>query len=444
MSKLLEVREYDSIIGNANYKDDDNYIYWDAFDSLVDFVHEVSGDSEDSDVLDFLRVGFKRNVGKYVSIKNYVGLIQMKNGHQIQVLPKIDLGEPEQGTARTKEIFLKMLRSMKEFPVKVFSDANLRVDRMNLYEVFINMYLQEVNQLVKRGIRSNYVQQEENLGFYKGKLLVNQHIKANTTHKERFYVSFEEFHPNGPENRLVKATLEKLQKLTGSAENSKKIRQLLTAFELVDASTNYEQDFSKVVINRNTKNYESLIKWSKVFLLNKSFTTFTGSSNSRSLLFPMEFVYESYVAQQMKKVFRPDGWDVSSQDRGYYLFEKPRKKFALRPDIVIKKDDRTVILDTKWKRLYDNERINYGISQADMYQMYAYSKKYKTPEVWLLYPINDKMRTHEPIEFYSGDETTVRLFFVDLANIEDSLGELKERVEAVIFDKSNADSYTLV
>ncbi|MBR5369280.1 MAG: McrC family protein [Lachnospiraceae bacterium] len=430
MSKLLEVREYDSIIGNVNYKDDDNYIYWEAFDSLVDFVHEFSGDSETSDVLDFLKVGFKRNIGKYVSIKNYVGLIQMKNGHQIQVLPKIDLGEPEQGSTRTKEIFLKMLRSMKDFPVKVFNDANLRVDRMNLYEVFINMYLQEVSQLVKRGIRSNYVQQEENLGFYKGKLLVNQHIKENTTHKERFYVSFEEFHPNGPENRLVKATLIKLQKLTGSAENSKKIRQLLTAFELVDASTNYEQDFSKVVINRNTKNYESLIKWSKVFLLNKSFTTFTGSSNSRSLLFPMESVYESYVAQQMKKVFRPDGWDVSSQDRGYYLFEEPRRKFALRPDIVIKKDGRTVILDTKWKRLYDNERINYGISQADMYQMYAYSKKYKTPDVWLLYPMNDSMRSHEPIEFYSGDETTVRLFFVDLARIEDSLEELKGRIRA--------------
>ena len=45
------------------------------------------------------------------------------------------------------------------------------------------------------------------------------------------------------------------------------------------------------------------------------------------------------------------------------------KQFALRPDIVIRKDNRTVILDTKWKYLYKNERNNYGISQADMYQM---------------------------------------------------------------------------
>lgn len=107
---------------------------------------------------------------------------------------------------------------------------------------------------------------------------------------------------------------------------------------------------------------------------------------------------------------------------------EPKKQFALRPDIVIRKGDKTVILDTKWKRLYKSEKNNYGISQEDMYQMYAYSKKYKTSEVWLLYPLNEDMRNHTPIEFYSGDNTYVRLFFVDVANIEDSLKELKQRI----------------
>ena len=86
----------------------------------------------------------------------------------------------------------------------------------------------------------------------------------------------------------MKATLAKLQKLTTSAENSKEIRQLLTAFEMVDASVNYEKDFAKVVINRNTQDYEILMQWSRVFLMNKSFTTFSGFTSSRALLFPME------------------------------------------------------------------------------------------------------------------------------------------------------------
>ena len=198
---------------------------------------------------------------------------------------------------------------------------------------------------------------------------------------------------------------------------------------MVDASVNYTKDFSQVVINRNTKDYEVLMQWSKVFLMNKSFTTFSGGTTSRALLFPMESIYESYVAQQIKKVMSPEGWDVSYQDRGYYLFIEPTRQFALRPDIVMKKGERIVILDTKWKRLVNNEKINYGMSQADMYQMYAYSKKYDTSEIWLLYPVNDEMRNHKAIQFESGDGTTVNLYFVDVDKIEDSLQELKDRLE---------------
>lgn len=172
-----------------------------------------------------------------------------------------------------------------------------------------------------------------------------------------------------------------------------------------------------------------LMQWSKVFLMNKSFTTFSGSTTSRALLFPMESIYESYVAQQMKKVMIPEGWTVSCQDRGHYLFMEPRRQFAIRPDIVIKKGERIVILDTKWKSLVNNEKNNYGISQADMYQMYAYSKKYNTSEIWLLYPVNDEMRNHKPIQFESGDGTTVNLYFVDVDKIEDSLRELVCKLE---------------
>lgn len=433
MGKLLEVREYDSITGNADYKNDEKYKYLNqkAFAELISFIHEYAGNEENADALDFLRISYKRNVGDVVTIKNYVGLIQMKNGYQVQVLPKVSFGDggDDQGNQRTKKVFLKMLRSMKDFPSKVFNTASLKVDQMNLYEIFINMYLQEARHLIKRGIKSAYITEEDNLRYYKGKLLVGQHMKANMVHAERFYVSYDEFHPNRSENKLIKATLLKLQKLTGSAENAKEIRQLLTAFELVEASTNYQKDFARVSIDRSTKDYEMLMKWSKVFLMNKSFTTFSGDSTSRALLFPMESVYESYVAQQIKKAFCPDGWDVSSQDKGHYLFVEPRRQFALRPDLVLTRDDRVIIMDTKWKRLVDNERANYGISQADMYQMYAYSKKYNTSEIWLLYPVNDEMRGHEDIQFDSGDGTRVHVFLVDVAEIEESVGLLKQKLD---------------
>ena len=431
MNKFLEVKEFDIITGNPNFKNDEKYKYLDtvAFENLIEFIHQFTGNEEVADVLDFMRISYKRNIGNIVSIKNYVGLIQMKNGYQIQILPKISFTNSEDLENRnTKKIFLNMLRSMKDFPSKVFNNSNIQVDRMNLYEIFINMYLQEIRRLIKIGLKSDYIFKEDNLNYYKGKLLTSQHFKMNLVHKERFYVAYDEFNPNRVENKLIKATLLKLQKLTTSAENSKKIRQLLVFFEMIDASMNYTADFSKVRINRSNRDYEMIMQWSKVFLLNKSFTTFSGSNNSRALLFPMEKVYESYVAKYLKKILEKDGWDVSSQDRGYYLFIEPRLQFALIPDIICKHGKRTIIMDTKWKKLINNERINYGISQSDMYQMYAYSKKYKASEIWLLYPLNDEMKEHSEISFNSGDGTTVNIYFVDLENIQSSLEVLRNKI----------------
>lgn len=434
MNKPVEIKEFESIICNREYADADNFtcIPEKVFKELITFIREYAGRNDSADALDFMRIGYRRSIGDVVTFKNYVGLIQMKNGFQIQVLPKIEFSDnTDVGNEETKKLFIKMLRSMKDFPSKVFNDATLKVDKMNLYEIFINMYIQEVRQLVKHGLRSAYVQQEDNLRYYKGKLIVGQHIRANIGHKEKFYVAFEEFHQNRPENRLIKATLEKLQKLTTSAENSKEIRQLLVSFEMVEPSVAYKKDFDKVVIDRNTKDYENLMRWSKVFLLDESFTTFSGSTVSRALLFPMEKVFESYVTKNMKNVLGPKGWTVKSQDKGYYLFTEPRNQFALRPDIVLRRDNRIIIMDTKWKKLIDDSGKNYGISQADMYQMYAYSRKYQNPEtkeypeVWLLYPDNVEMKGRKDITFDSGDGTIVRVWFTDLKDIENNLQELE-------------------
>jgi 5-methylcytosine-specific restriction enzyme subunit McrC len=66
-----------------------------------------------------------------------------------------------------------------------------------------------------------------------------------------------------------------------------------------------------------------------------------------------------------------------------------------------------------------------------MYQMYAYSKKYNTPEVWLLYPLNEEMQNAD-ISFQASNrdvvETKVRLFFVEVIGIKESLGELKRQL----------------
>lgn len=399
--------------------------YKGEFNQLIDFIDEFNATEDNIDAYELLSVKKDRQNGKYVQFKNYVGLIQLKTGFQIEILPKIDMVSTD---TDNKKIFLKMLRAMKEFEGKSFNVSNLNIDRMNLYEIFINMYLQETQRLCKKGIKTSYTNTEDNLTIFKGKMIFKEQIKKNIVHKEKFYVSYDEYNLNRVENKLIKSTLLKLLNLSNDSSNKKLCSQILTYFENVDVSSNYDADFVKVKIDRNTKDYEYIMKWSKVFLKNKSFTAFSGKSISRALLFPMEKLFESYVAKYAKIIY--DDFLVSTQDNGYYLFNEP-EQFKLRPDLVLTQSNgHKIIMDTKWKSLVNDSRKNYGISQTDMYQMYAYAKKYKTPDICLLYPLNSEMRNCEEIKFESRDsnsflEANVRLFFIDLSDIETSLKELK-------------------
>lgn len=142
MKKLLEVREYDRICCNPAYASEYAYLPEKVFRELEEFIHTSAGDETNADALEFMKISYSRNVGDVISLRSYVGLIEMQNGYQIQILPKIDLGD-RQDDSETKRIFLRMLRSMKDFPGRAFNDASLKLERMPLYEMafFISDYL---------------------------------------------------------------------------------------------------------------------------------------------------------------------------------------------------------------------------------------------------------------------------------------------------------------
>ena len=390
------------------------------FKLLRDFVLKASDDSEKECAPDFFKL-IVRNGKEAIKVQNYVGVIELPDGFRIEVLPKIDLAQDDD---KTRNIFLKMLQCVDEKQFKVSDFANLNTSKMPLFEIFIQMFLNDVQKLTRMGLKSGYVHIEENSKTFKGKLLVSQNIRENLVHQERFYVEYDEFQLNRPENRLVKSTLLYLNKKSNSDFNLAEIRRQLMFFEQVEASINYEADFSKVVKTRNTIEYENLMAWARVFLQNKSFSTFSGSTSVRSILFPMEKVFEAYVAKMLRKAVVKETeddywreWNVRSQYGAKYLFEVPSNKFRMRPDIVMKKDDKiNIILDTKWKRLVNDYNLNYGISQQDMYQMFAYGHKYNCQNIWLIYPKNIDMK--ERIQKFesncNGLKISVSVYCLDL------------------------------
>lgn len=389
-----------------------------TFDALEAFIL-ANSTGLGTEVVEMLSLSARRGVGKIITARNYVGLITMTDGTVIEILPKIAGGDTTVG--ETKRIFLEMLKALKDVTFKDFNVSNLHTERMSLLEIFIKMFLDEVSVLTKQGLKAAYTPVEENERFYKGKLMVSQNIKHNLVSRERLFVRYDDFSINRPENRLIKSTLAFLLKATGDAGNRRTVTRLLSFFEGVDLSKDVDGDFSKCYVDRSMTHYDKALSWCRVFLRGNSFTAFAGSEIALALLFPMEKVFESFVAAKFRKHLK-SGMNLRIQDTRFSLFDSPTRAFALRPDLVLESGEHIVVLDTKWKLLSDNTR-NSGISQSDMYQMYAYSKKYDADEIVLLYPYSDTLSSTD-IRYSSDDNVKVYVSFIDLRSADNSITDL--------------------
>ncbi|MDD4096197.1 MAG: McrC family protein [Oscillospiraceae bacterium] len=393
-----------------------------TFDALEAFILANNTGAE-TEAVELLSLSARRGVGKIITARNYVGLITMADGTVIEILPKIAGGNLSEGD--TKQIFLEMLKTLKDVSFKNFNVSSLRTDRLSLLEIFIKMFIDEVAILTKQGLKASYMPVEANERFYKGKLLASQNIKYNLVSRERVFVRYDDFNINRPENRLIKSTLNFLLKTTGDGNNRRNAMRLLSFFDGVEYSKSVDADFSKCFADRSMNHYEKAISWCRVFLKGNSFTAFAGSAVALALLFPMEKVFESFIAAKLRKHIGND-INLRTQDTRYSLFDSPIRAFALRPDLVLEFSGNTVVMDTKWKLLSDNAR-NIGISQSDMYQMYAYSKKYDAERIVLLYPHSDAVSKTD-IRYVSDDNVNVRVSFVDLRNVDDSISKLLSEV----------------
>ena len=355
-----------------------------------------------------------KNGNEVIRVKNYVGVVSLKSGTTIEILPKTAYNYKNDETDFARRFVVEMLYASGNISYKSFQRANLEAHRnMNLYEVFIRLFLDELNDLYKKGLKAGYVSYEDNENFLKGKLLFNEHIKRNFAHKEKFYVGYETFSFDRVENRLIKSTLLYLKGKSHEEQNCRDIRRMLLIFDEIASSRDYDSDFQRCDRGRTGREYADVLALCKVFLARKSFTMYSGKNEATALLFPMNILFEKFVAKEMAGPVAKLGWSLSDQDAGEYLFEN--KKFPLRPDIVLrsKTDNQVVIIDTKWKRLYNNPRENYGISQADMYQMYAYHTRYgNVKTVILLYPFYEKIdaKRYETTVFGKNIIIQIRLF----------------------------------
>lgn len=361
-----------------------------------------------------------------IQAQSYVGVIKYKK-YQFEILPKF-LKYKDDG--KDQETILKnlfyMLSYTKKLEIKESDIAKLSKCDNPFLEVLIGSYANSLYDSLLRFIPKNYVLNEDNLSFLKGKLKFNENIRYNTVNKAKFYCEFDEFCEDNLLNKLFLFVSLMLLKITTSKGNKKKLKQIINVYSEITFEQITSQKIINLKLNRNQMFFEKSFILAKMFIENASIEMSAKKIKSLTLLFDMNILFEEFIYELIRKNYNKFDLDspsnveyqrnrklVETSER--YKFEDGTLKFVKTnntdckstfSDIVI---NGNLIIDTKYKY---NSGSRCHFNNDDAYQILAYkeinSNDARKATGLLLYP-----QTEEDFTWiHYVDKNTDNKFFV--------------------------------
>lgn len=360
----------------------------------------------------FLEIESNRNTLKLV---NYVGFLQSPTGESLEILPKIEDETLDKDSIVNLRLLLqKMIMVSLNITPRVAEEALLQ-GNLPLYEWVMHRFLSELASLVKKGISSNYHDIEETSRYIRGQLNISRQSRQTPSQATWFHIRHSEYNIHKIENRLLKTALGLVLKTTNAPENWRLANELNHHLFEIQEISHPQAYLSKWQTNRLMQRYKAIYPWCKLILEKVTSNFQKGDKAGIALLFPMEKLFESYVAHHLKRTLCPS---ISIQLQAKYEYfvthhasvdSNNNRWFRLEPDIFLSdnKNTKRFILDTKWKKIDSAKNIRnqkYNIQQSDLYQLFAYGQKYMqgVGNMMLIYPYYKNFKT--PLPKFSFDD----------------------------------------
>jgi 5-methylcytosine-specific restriction enzyme subunit McrC len=326
---------------------------------------------------------------KTITPLNYVGVVRI-NDLTIQIFPKLFRGgisDCQQEIIASN--LLVMLSYTENITIKEISYADLKKnEEYDLFEIFIYLFAKQLNNLIQTTQRREYINRTDNLRFIKGR--IDRTYCCNPACLHIVPCTFYDFSVDNLLNRTLLYTCYLMARTTESFETIRILKRIMNIMAGVTLTSISTHEADKIVFNRLNQAFRPFIGTCKLFLSHSTFTLQASDLESFSFLIPMEKLFEqfiSYVLSDDPEFFFGINTSIYVQkDIGTLTTdEKGRNFFPLIPDIVLRKDGQTSIIDLKYKLLDDKTR-NLGVISSDMYQMYAYANIAPASSCMLLYP----------------------------------------------------------
>ena len=370
------------------------------------------------------------------------------DGCSLEILPKIDVdgqrGSEKQYAAIRKRL-VHMLSVALSLKIDTGQVTELDWQRETLLEILIRIFCGKLTDAVRRGIPRRYILQEEDLTVLRGTLDLPRQFTRHAANPSRLACKFGELSDDIALNRIMKATVVYLLRMSRDATNQQQLRELAFVYADISEVAVPALKWDEVVIDRTNRAWQELLGMARLFLLNRYQTTSTGSGRGTALLFEMNALFEEYVGRMIERALARTEFRVTLQGgRKYCLtsLDDERELFQTKPDILIWLGQQVVhVIDSKWKRI--SPRIDdpkKGVSQGDVYQMMAYAQLYKPPRLMLLYPHHEDLLSKEGVQaqfLISGQETIIETASVDVTSGDNMIARLKKIIGLAADDGPN-------
>jgi 5-methylcytosine-specific restriction enzyme subunit McrC len=362
----------------------------------------------------------------------YVGVIQVGN-LVIEVLPKADREESsDENKQKWHDVLLDLLKQCKLLKYETLNNASLSLRSNNILDLYIEIFLNEVEQLLHKGLIKKYRINEGNLNAWKGSLQFSKQISKNLTHQERFYTKHQVYNVNHSLNQLLYEALLILPKVTANSYLKSRVGSLILNFPEISRIKVTESSFKNIIINRKSEPYKYALELARLIILNYTPDLKSGGNDVLAILFDMNELFEEYVYRQLKKIQEEKGVTVSRQQSQTFWDSK-----TIRPDIVINNGSKNYVIDTKWKVLKDSVP-----SDEDLRQIYAYNLHFGSRHSLLVYPFVNDIKNRKG-KYYlkhffnaaAADSHYCQLAFIDIFDAtSDSKRPLKRSLGSEIFN----------
>jgi 5-methylcytosine-specific restriction enzyme subunit McrC len=325
--------------------------------------------------------------GNTARARNYIGFIQGENDH-IEIYPKVFKDQPIDTKEILKHLFFWFDYCRKwRFP---FSDVNLdNLDNVDLPELIINLIANQIFEVISTTPISLYEEVEEAMLMPKGSINFDRYI-SNSLSNGNFHMLECDYEPllfDNRLNRVIKYVARILLSKVKFVETRRKLEEIIFLLDDVEDCYCTSLMLSGIKLNSFFLDYQMVIGLCKMVLDQQVYSNQYDEQSHWSLLLPMEYVFEDFIAGFLEKHFSND-WHVKYQKSDMYLTDQ--RVFQMQHDIFLtaKKDPSIcVIIDTKYKLRCDFKRDNKkGISQSDLYQMTSYAFRRGCNNILLLYP----------------------------------------------------------